>query len=332
MINPLRFLLDKQLKLSRLAHRGGFTLIELLVTIVISSIIFGSLLTFMTNMLASERQEQAKATTEQELQAALDYIANDLQEAIYIYDADGITAIKNQLPDPAATDKVPVLVFWKRTFLPKDRQVVLENGTSTTVGCLAKFSNTNNCDVRDYFVYSLVAYYLIKNNDSTWSSAARIGRFEIQDGIREPQNLNNYLTNPTPGFKLFDLTGSGTLKDKMNAWKKDVSTNYDLRKNQIETLVDYIDQSTGTQVPKTDCTNISSNAQQVPKVNDTTANPLGIYSFYACVDSSNTLAQVYIRGNALARLEKNATYSNTKSIYFPAINVQVKSRELLSGE
>lgn len=323
MMNPLRFVL-KQRK-SQLKPSGGFTLIELMVAIVISSIVLATLLTFMNTILSSERREQAKTTTDQEIQTALDYIVDDLQEAAYIYDADGIAAIKSQLPNPTATNQVPVLVFWKRAFLPKDRQIVDKSGTSTRVGCLAQASDNNTCDERDYFVYSLVTYYLIKDGDPTWSPTARIGRLELQDGIRDPNNSNNYLTNPDPGFRLFDLTLSGTLKDKMNAWNKDISTNYNLKKNKIETLLDYIDQSTGDRVPvPSNCANISSNAQLVP-AKDNTTNPLKLSSFYACVDSSQNIAQVYLRGNALARISQDATYSNSQSAYFPSADVQIKS-------
>lgn len=323
---------NKRLKRFRLAQiSGGFTLIELLVSIVIASIILGTLLSFMTNILTSERREQAKATSELEIQSAVDYIADDLQEAVYIYDADGIAAIKNQLPDPTATDKVPVLIFWKRTFFPQDRQVILNDSTTTRVGCLGKIADTNECNEKDYFVYSLVTYYLIKDKNST-SNTARIGRFEIRDGIRDTNNYSNYLLEPDPGFQLFDLTAPGTIKDKMNAWQTDTSKPYDLRRNQIETLVDYVDQSNGKQTPvPQNCDNISFTAQQVP-ANNPTANPLNIYSFYACVDSSKSLAQVYLRGNALARLEQNATYSDSQTDYFPVGNVQVKSKVTLSDK
>lgn len=325
MMNLLKVLLNKRHKLTPIT--GGFTLIELLVSIVISSIVLGTLLSFMTNILNSERREQAKTNTESDIQSAIDYIADDLQEAVYIYDADGIAAIKSQLPEPNATD-IPVLVFWKRTFLPKERPVVLDNGTTTRIGCLGKIADTNDCDDKDYFVYSLVTYYLIKDNNYQWSKAARIGRWEIQDGIRDSHNSSNYLLNPDPGFQLFKLTGTGTIKDKMNAWQKDDSILYDLRKNQIETLVDYIDQSTGRQIPApNNCNNISPNAQQVPANNIT--DTLKTYSFYACVDSAQNFAQVYLRGNALIRLNEEASYSDSRSEYFPSVNVQVKSRSLL---
>lgn len=309
---------------------SGFTLIELLVSIVISSIVLSSLLSFMTNMLTSERREQAKSSSEQEIQLALDYISRDLQEAIYIYDADGVQAIADQLPHAREADKVPVLVFWKPTFLAQHRPVITIDGNPTTVGCLTKLPRTDTCSQRDYFVYSLVIYYLIKDNNPAWSEAARIGRIELQDGIRDSNNSRNYLTNPSPGFQLFNLSQAGTLKDKMNAWRK-ADTAYDPQKNPIEVLVDYVDPSPSDRTPKPlDCQNISPAAQLVP-ANTQLANPLQINSFYACVDASRNLAQVYLRGSALMRLEQNAVYSDAQAVYFPSLNIQVKSRGTTSS-
>jgi prepilin-type N-terminal cleavage/methylation domain-containing protein len=319
----------KEKKISELGC-NGFTLIELLVSIVISSIVLGSLLSFMTNMLTSERREQAKSTSEQEIQLALDYMARDLQEAIYIYDADGVKAIGDRLPHAREVDKVPVLVFWKPTFLPQDRPVTTTNGTATTVGCLTKLAGTDSCSQRDYFVYSLIVYYLIKDNNSNWSKAARIGRLELQDGIRDPHDSSKYLTDPAPGFQLFDLSQSGSLQEKMNAWQKaDIA--YDPQKNPIEILVDYIDPSPSDRTPKPlDCQKVSPGAQLVP-ANTQLANPLQINSFYACVDASLNLARVYLRGNALMRLAQNDIYSDSQAVYFPSLNIQVKTRGTTSS-
>lgn len=319
-----------QLKRSQLVGlSGGFTLIELLVTIVISSIILGVLLSFLNTILNTERREQAKAMTEQETQEAVDYIANDLQEAIYIYDADGLAEIKDQLPYEDDTTKVPVLVFWKRTFLPRNREVIDISGSDIPVGCLVRLAN-NNCDQRDYFVYSLVAYYLIKDSSSTWSSAARIGRWEIQDGIRNPDNSGSYLTPADPGFRLFDLGLPGTLTDRMKAWTKSSSA-YGAN-STLRILVDYVDDSTGTGVPTpVSCTNTSSMAQRVP-ADGTTANPLQIYSFYACVDASHASARIYLRGNALTRIEPSAAYTSRQEVYFPTASVHVQSQGLVNGQ
>ena len=266
----------------------------------------------------TDRKEQVKATSEQEIQSALDYIAQDLEQAVYIYDADGLDktstdnppGIKDQIPPlasaPGCTSRsstptcIPVLVFWKREF----RQGVLPVPVTT--------------EKNDTFVYSLVAYYLIKGNNANanWSDAARIGRFQIQNGVRYPantinNNTPNYITDETPsdGFQLFNFTLPGiTLKDRMNRWQK-TNANYT---DKTFTLVDFIDPT-----PNVLAANCPANTQ----VPSTLAG-----GFYACVDSSKTSAQVYIRGNALARINNSATCD--QSVFCPTVSVQIKGRGL----
>lgn len=303
---------------------SGFTLTELLVGMVMASLVITPLFSFALNIMDSDRKEQAKATTEQEIESALDYIAQDLEQAIYIYDASGLdnnsstdasSGIKNQIPPVSATGGcgtttptcVPVLVFWKRDHRPG----ILPVSGSTTKD--------------DTFVYSLVGYYLIKGNTSTWSNAARIGRFEIRDGVRNPTSPTNsdgtpnFITNESTsaGFQLFDLSVTGSsLKEKMNRWTK-ASASYT---TDVLALVDYVDQSSLT--PE----NCPTGMQRVPSA----ATLQG--GFYACVDSATTSAQVYIRGNALARLGNNSTFSTSQSAYFPSATIQVKGRGFLGVE
>ena len=295
---------------------AGFTLIELLVGMILSSLVITPLLSFVSNIMDTDRKEQAKATSEQEIQSALDYIAQDLGQAVYIYDANGLNnnstdtppGIKNQIPPRVGVTScgsttltcVPVLVFWKREL----RQGVLPRGDDT-------------------FVYSLVAYYLIKGNNPNeiWSDTARIGRFQIRDGVRNPttpitNNTPKYITGeaPSSGFQLFDLTLSGTtLKDKMNRWQKNASENYT---DNALTLVDFIDQS-----PNGITINCPVNTQQVPSTL--------VGGFYACVDPSTTSAKVYIRGNVLARLGNSNIYNPNQSSYFPTASTQIKGRGLV---
>ena len=204
-----KWLLNKRLKDSAIKHKsGGFTLIELLVAMILASLILTPLLTFMIGIMQTDRREQAKSSTEQELKSAIDFIARDLEQAVYIYDAAGVNAIKSQLPQSAqTTTHFPVLVFWKRQYIKNGIPINTNDCTS----------EPEKCD--DTFSYSLVAYYLIKdNNNSTWSNAARIGRFQISDGY----GINDSAKDATRdgGFQLFDLTGSGDLVTKMNRWTK----------------------------------------------------------------------------------------------------------------
>ncbi|MDY6898902.1 MAG: hormogonium polysaccharide secretion pseudopilin HpsC [Cyanobacteriota bacterium] len=311
---------------------AGFTLIELLVAMILASLILTPLLGFMINILQTERREQAKTNTEQELKSALDFIARDLEQAVYIYDADGIDAIRTQLPKSNERTKYfPTLVFWKRQYI--------KNGVGIGISSNRCKTQPEKCD--DTFSYSLVAYYLIKDNNanSSWSNAARIGRFQISDGYGSTDQEKNQTREA--GFQLFDLTGIGDLKTKMNKWKKGT---YTRNTPDVLTLVDYIDQTpintTTNPAPKdcpeypdpTDPTNTNKiRMQQIPKFTGTgnsvpPAN-LKTASFYVCVSSENTLAEVHLRGNAFARIENTPpSYNKEKSTYFPQARIRVEGR------
>ena len=305
-MTSLKWIITSQIKSTKSNYQSvGFTLIELLVAMVLSVIVITPLLGFMINIMQTERREQAQTTTEQDLKAAIDFISRDLEQAVYIYDADGIAAIKSQLPSQDLTKEFPVLVFWKRQYINKVIPIQANN-------C----NNPSNCD--DTFVYSLVAYYLIKDDNQTWSKTARIGRFQISDGYGDSDTEKNNTRDA--GFKIFDLQGRGDLKTKMNKWTKNGSY-----QQKILALVDYIDQTTGVTPPA-----CPSGMQQIPdfsgKISGAAASgAVKTGSFYVCVDSLNTVAEVYLRGNSLARIQATPpTYNQQKKIYFPQASVRVK--------
>jgi prepilin-type N-terminal cleavage/methylation domain-containing protein len=171
----------------------GFTLIELLVAMLIATIIISTLLYFVVGVLETNKREEAKAASQDEIQSALNYIVNDLREAVYIYDADGLTALatpSSQLP--TVTNGTPILVFWKRRFYDTDDTVTLYNGTTRKVRCLPYAVGTETTTVEtpiddpgcrggSQYVYSLVAYYLVM--DSTIPNPAKINRWELRAGI-----------------------------------------------------------------------------------------------------------------------------------------------------
>ena len=155
MIKILQFIFKNQFKASKyLDKSAGFTLVELLVALAMSSIIITVLLEFMISVITTDSNEQIKINSEQEIQIALDNISRDLQQAIYIYDAAGINAIKPQLRYPNDDTKAPILVFWKRE-IPD-----------------------NNSEGEDNS--SLVVYYLDNSSSTIWSKAARISKWQIK--------------------------------------------------------------------------------------------------------------------------------------------------------
>jgi len=389
---------------------SGFTLIELLVSMLIAGIIISTLLAFTINIMEQDRREQAKVESQGEVQAALNYISDDLQEAIYIYNSDGLTKLTTDTaavpanpsavpptaaipaipaPLPSFANSTPILVFWKRYYYaPSDSvSVVSGGGGSTTkrVGCLPYGTSTTedatNCldangNVKGsgQYTYSLVAYYLIYDGDTTWSNAARIGRWELKDGIRSvcqsstcsaPQPIETYdvstlpgatpsyvyyWSSPDRGFSPFSLQG-GNVDSLMTSWRKSFNYAYT---NSLVTLVDFIDdtpyqslQDNGIPGDSSDQVDIAirpnatvagnttnndcfdagygvggtSNAatqqipsaltQRIPSAFSTLSSNAAknLSSFYVCVNSTQTVARVYLRGNALARLNPNQTQS-----------------------
>ncbi|BAY45672.1 hypothetical protein SAMD00079811_32790 [Scytonema sp. HK-05] len=319
-MSPLKWLFMKLLKLFRVKQKyDGFTLVELLVGIVIATLVVTPLLGFMLNIMTTDRQEQAKATTEQEIKAALDYIARDLQQAIYIYDAEGIQAIRQQLPKYDDKDKnnfFPVLVFWKRQFV-SDGLII--------------YSSKNRQLKDDTFVYSLVAYYLIKDDDkdSVWSKAARIGRFKISNGYELTETSDKKIQRDK-GFQMFNLQNLGNLKSKMNQWTKRSGESYT---QDIVPLVDYIDKTlinNDTNPAPPNC----KIGQQVPIFSESGDSVATILvksrGFYVCVDSQNVVAEIYLRGNALARLQNNnINFNGSNKTYFPQASTRVQGNRFL---
>jgi type II secretory pathway pseudopilin PulG len=360
-MSPLRFLLTNQLKCHRQAQKtSGFTLLELLVAMVLAFLVITPLLGFVVNIMETDRKEQAKANSEQELKAALDYITQDLQQAVYIYDADGLdrkysktlgkSGIKDQIPpdvtprvsgcSPNPNSCVPVLVFWKRE---QRRQVVQVNksGASCPPPATADPSKVStNCN--DAYVYSLVGYYLIadannSNSGNPWSNSARIARFEISDGVvdtskplikKKPQYLT---TQPKDkGFNAFDLQGIGTLKQKMNKWQKDTTTPYEFEFGN-NVLVDYIDRPTPPTVKQlpgemTCLQRLPAATKDTSLLEQRVPSDEKINNFYACVNSNKNYARIYLRGNSLARIQKTnpPSFSDNNSSYFPTVTVQVQ--------
>lgn len=327
MMSSLKFILITQLKyFKKNDQNNGFTLIELLIAMVIAVLVITPLMLFMMNVLDGDRQEQAKATTEQEMQAAIDYIARDLQQAVYIYDADGVTrnrnttnvtlsGIQDQIPPvktapncTLATVCTPVLVFWKREFL------------AGSVGVTSPTDTTRD----DGYAYSLVAYYLITNTNGsnpTWAKQARIGRFQIRGQVNaaNTNTTNDTGFNPPPLDP--NITGS-TLKERMNQWKTSLTSSQNYS-NRVETLVDYI--STTSPSISTNTAGVCPGTNASPKLVGSLTT-----GFYTCVDAAEVLAQVFIRGNALARVQNNnLNYQNSNRAYFPSASVRVQGRGFL---
>ena len=316
----------------------GMTLIELLIGTVMAFLIITPMLTFVVDMLNTDRREQVKSNTEQDIQAAVDFIAQDLSQAIYIYDNNAINvgttdapAILGKLPKP--NNGTPILVFWKRQQI---RDAISVN-TTTRVLPINCNKNISVKDCNDTYVRSLVAYYQIKElqPNSPWCQPSggncptRIARYEIKEGILKPG-----APVATPYY------GEGEAKEGQQA-SQGFNPNFDLNKPTKDVtigsvfppeqvLVNYLDDNTVNVPQPADC----KTALGVIDPTGTTIKPGDLlitdtdksHSFYACVDTSRNLARVTIRGNSLRRLQTDAKYDANKSAFFPTASVQVQGR------
>jgi type II secretory pathway pseudopilin PulG len=310
----------------------GMTLIELLIGMVMAFLIITPMLAFVVDMLNTDRREQVKANTEQDIQAAVDFIAQDLSQAIYIYNRAGIDAINastNKLPAAGDPNKIPILVFWKRQQM-KDSVPMNPSVTVEPKDCNEP-PNQNQCN--DTYVLSLVAYYQFKDNDPTWCQPAggkcpnRIVRYEIKDGIKNPSDLSYYTDAQTDLSQRKDPA----FNDQFNFNRPTENVTAGLATNQ-EVLLNYIDHSPlpAAQTPPTgaQCQTLLG---VTPPTGTAAFNPDDLlltdgstHSFYACVDSARNLARVTIRGNSLRRIQTDAVYNANSTAFFPTATVQVQ--------
>ena len=296
---------------------SGFTMIELLVATIVATIIIVPMLTFVVDILNRDVREQAKTNSEQELQAAIDYIAQDMSQAFHIYDptypgdstknppVPSYDTFKDQLP--FSDDENPVLVFWKREFVANSVPV---NPDDASIDCP---DDEDECD--DTFVQSLVAYYLIEDDNERWCQPSgvncpkRIARFQIQDGVRDTQR--NYVCRDNN----IDSDGRST------------ECNDDTDKNKFQRDLGYTsyqrEATRWTQAENEDFTN--DRIVLVNYIEDFTVDSV----------SNNDLAEISIIGNALRRsqndfscIEDDSTTPPTykDSPFCPTATAQVGAR------
>jgi hypothetical protein len=362
MKNLLRLLLKSQHQRNRseLAQtEKGMTLVELLVGAIMAFLIITPMLGFVVDMLNTDRREQVKSNTEQDIQAAVDFIAQDLSQAIYIYDNSAVGVPKlvtnNFVPSAADTNGTPILVFWKRQQLKNSLPIVAR---ALPITCDDNRPLTGAGACNDTYVLSLVAYYQVIGDPGIWCQPSggpcptRIVRYQIQDGLRDPTKstdpnpVNRYfadgdLKNPD-GQKRSDAFNIGTPTEAGFDISKPTEkvTRANTRWDRQDVLVNYIDHSpqTGKPIDPEECQKALGNPttqtgittapipEKTLKVTDDKRDTQNnTNSFYACVDTQRNLARVTIRGNSLRRLQPNyADYNANRSAYFPTASVQVQ--------
>ncbi|MFS8831341.1 prepilin-type N-terminal cleavage/methylation domain-containing protein, partial [Synechococcus sp. R8-2] len=189
----------------RVYQSAGFTLIELLVSLVVASIFLLATGMIVIETMRVDREETGRTQVQAELTQAMQYIQQDLAEALYIYNdaeqpnGDGTPDLIQRLYTPGWIRRpdgaIPVVAFWKLNPIPqrcyagnptlqdirRGQATLKERPRDISVADWDNIRNRRN-------IYTLVVYYLRRNynnagnpdGNTPWEGNARIARFELQ--------------------------------------------------------------------------------------------------------------------------------------------------------
>ncbi|MCT7988541.1 prepilin-type N-terminal cleavage/methylation domain-containing protein [Laspinema olomoucense] len=308
----------------RQKQTAGFTLLELLMAIVVGSIVMYAMMTLVLSLLGTEKQETAKSQIQQEMGLAMDYIASEMQEAVYIYPGncldgvdggtDGCTDLRTQINFPQEIH--PILAFWKLEPIPYTEDDNLPE--DCTALPTAQAGDCRDLKTRGH-TYTLVVYSLrvnlaqlgqnpINQAGVVWQGPAQITRYRL----RKYDPLASL--TPTPGFE------QDPNPSNFGEWPSGGIQTIPL---DHPVLVDSVDNQNQPELE--DCPDDYTRSA---------VSGNNISSFYACVRNPGrgTMqdAIVFLRGNAIARAGQPPASRNPT--YLPSLQRQVQARSVFQRE
>ena len=296
----------------------GFTLLELLVAMIIGSLIVIALLTLVVQLTETNQKDAARSQVQQDMQAATDFVAQELREAVFVYNGECLQGngtptnsvnLKEICPGivkhiPAAMvspTRTPVLAFWRTKKLPADISKLC--GTPPNPQELSKSETAkDNALVKAGvpclagYTYSLVVYAIDTEVSATWSGNARLIRYELSQFIdnattEKDQTMGyvNPLQDSTYTFQQWPYAFDKK-SNLINRQQVKVSQDAPGAQNpgaptgNSAVLVDFLDDkvANGTTVPTPNCVEFGADAasQANALTPSAAASPRG---FYACV-------------------------------------------------
>jgi type II secretory pathway pseudopilin PulG len=318
---------------------AGFTLVELLVSVIIGFMVISGLLFLVVELLNTDKKSAALAQTQQDMTIALDYIASDLEEAVYVYEGECLSqtgrpedpstktiieycpGLRSVIPFPAGV--TPILAFWKLDGVPYSTK----SEDQFPNNCNADTDTENTCNALKIIrnTYTLVVYSLRTDNPAseTWEGPARITRYQLRQysnlsGMQQTQGW----TDPSASGTSFQSWPRTTDNQAVSGYSNPTAYNEDV-------LVDVVDYGTDPEKSWPPCLPTADYSRTPPDALNTANNT----SFYACVKkptgSQGVAGQdviVYLRGNAV----KRAGQTGRNAAYLPKLQAQVKTRTVFN--
>ncbi|MBO0350993.1 prepilin-type N-terminal cleavage/methylation domain-containing protein [Phormidium pseudopriestleyi FRX01] len=297
---------------------SGFTLMELLMAILVGGMITYGMLALVVSLLGTEKQETAKSQVQQEMNQALDYIASEIQQAVFIYNQDKFPPLaKLNLGDKVQ----PVIAFWKATPI-KVQDLALPPDSNP---CANHPSPDCRLVLRNLQTYNLVIYGVRENKpDEIWQEgAARIIRYEMKQysDFATLTETPEYRSPPVAPSVIPVRPSSG---DEFREWEPVANINWGNAGKSSAVLVDGLDYQ-GVNAPQ--CPDPDYKLAMPP---NPTTNPLND-SFYACARSfSSEVSQdaiLFLRGNAATRAGQP---DSRNTGYLPSFERRVQALTVLN--
>lgn len=323
------------------ASQRGFTLIELLVAVIIGSMVMGSLLFLVVELMQVNRREEVLTQTQQDMQRAIDYISRDAREAVFVYSTPG--AIVD--PNPGGTDTllselgitmnasgvvtapaniagaIPILAFWRLDPVPVNDGIWAKNCSTAFSG--AKTNECNTLKLRQSF-YTLVVYFQRPNQPGGfWGGPSSILRYEL------PKYTAGNIANLVQQTGYSDPTGCTSFENWSGPPGRETGANCDTANNGTPTinpvvLTDYVNFATLDPPPA--CNGVST-----PFFEDA-------QGFMACVNSgsnvptgANQTLGIFLQGNATeGRPGLVNTFSDAGNL--PVLDAEVLVRGVLNKQ
>jgi len=278
---------------------------------VIGTIIVAGLLALVVDMNNSNLQDTSRSETQREMQLAMNYMVQDLREAVYVYDGTCLTGngtpnssnfaticpgIVNAIPSAMKNDTnfIPALAFWRADPLP---DVLVKKCQTDANSSNPNDSNsalqTNNIPCVSGRSYTLVLYGIEDDTDPTdiWQGRARLIRYQLAQ-YNSSGNQTVGWSNPLPNSNSSFLQWPYAIDPTTGAVTNQQTQ---LPTNQADVLVDFLDDTNAaTLFPNYQASNPNAICYDPTDPNPSTAsnvryvtspqNPTNnIRSFYACV-------------------------------------------------
>jgi hypothetical protein len=285
----------------------------------VGGLITVSLLALVVQLVDVNQRDASRSETQRDMQAAMNYITQELREAVFVYDGDclqgtaAITAanfgtecpgVINHIPAgltaaSAGSQPIPVLAFWRADPLPQGLLAACATNSGSLDEPDASFpAAVLGVPCLSGRSYTLVVYTLVVDSSTTdtWQGRARLVRYQLPQfasgattALQTNQGYVDPLSSPNSSFQqwpfqLATVNNVSSVTNAQSARPPGADLNAVIATGSAQVLVDYVDDGQLAR-PTLSCPDraTSANPFAATPVSNAAFNFTNIRSFYACI-------------------------------------------------